>query len=282
MQTWKISRFSISWTLIVFGLGWIAGATFFLLFFNISDTEISFPRGFVQKTNSLVKNTENFVHSLEIVSLRGSHFKNASLNSEEIQSIPIFDQNMSLSSGSSSGISYVYLDWPLDDRLFTLENFKSLETILTHYQKAVVRVYIAAPYDAYVHKIGSHLSVTHFQKYKKLGYDIDVIPVAKLDRSDKINIGKAYWANVSSTCCDRCGVQCRTALASPPYHLLTFIRLQKLLKTGGIFSDFSYFFLGAFSYPSFVQVGCLFFFLLRFLVFFLIICLFFSYYLLLY
>jgi hypothetical protein len=43
----------------------------------------------------------------------------------------------------------------------------------------------------------------------------------------------------------------------PPYHVLNFIRLRKLWRTGGIFSDFSFFFLGAMDSSAISQVNAI-------------------------
>jgi hypothetical protein len=48
---------------------------------------------------------------------------------------------------------YIYMDWPVDDRLFTVENYKALESLLTVYPNAVVRVLLATSSDAWMRKV---------------------------------------------------------------------------------------------------------------------------------
>ncbi len=71
---------------------------------------------------------------------------------------------------------WIMMDWPVDDRLFTSDNYKCFESILNVYPNAFFRVLLAAPNDAFVHKTGNQLSVNHFVKYKRRGYDIQVLP----------------------------------------------------------------------------------------------------------
>jgi hypothetical protein len=59
------------------------------------------------------------------------------------------------------------------------------------------------------------------------------------------------WLNI---CCGSCNAPCRAADHVQPYHLLTYIRLSSLYLKGGIFSDFSFFFLGPISAPLVAQV----------------------------
>ena len=60
---------------------------------------------------------------------------------------------------------WIIMDWAVDDRLFTIENYKALESLLTVYPNSPLRVILAAPNDAYTHKTGNQLSVMHFIKY---------------------------------------------------------------------------------------------------------------------
>ena len=73
-------------------------------------------------------------------------------------------------------IMHIYLDYPLDDRLFTVDNYKALESLLHIYPTSKFRCQIYTSRDAYFYKIGNALSINQFIKYKKLQYDISVVP----------------------------------------------------------------------------------------------------------
>jgi hypothetical protein len=49
----------------------------------------------------------------------------------------------------------IYMDWPVDDKLFTLENYKAFESILTVYPMATVRILLPASVDAWDFKVCS-------------------------------------------------------------------------------------------------------------------------------
>ena len=134
---------------------------------------------------------------------------------------------------------WIYLDWPYDDRTFTAENYRSLETFLNIYPKALFRILLTAPYDAYVHKIGNQLSTTHFTKYQRRGYDIAVVPVAMMPNL-RPQIAMEYRDKWLRICCRRCNGRCRNSDHVMPFHLLMYIRLVKLFRMGGIFSDFTW------------------------------------------
>ncbi len=143
---------------------------------------------------------------------------------------------------------WIFLDWSHDDRLFTAENYKALESLLNVYPKSTYRVILPTPNDAYVHKIGNSLSITHFSKYQRRGYNLEIFPVATL-KSPNIEPGQAYWDKWSSICCKKCNARCRISDHVQPLHLMVYIRLRKLFKKGGISSDFTYLFLDHIQHP---------------------------------
>jgi len=125
--------------------------------------------------------------------------------------------------------SIVYLDFPADDRFFTLDNYRALESVLSVYPSAVVRCLLPAPPDAFVIKIGNQLSVNHFSKYKRRGYDIEVVPVGLMNKGYTAQFGKRYWTKWAEECCSKCtSVKCRSSDRVQPYHLHTYIRLSKV------------------------------------------------------
>lgn len=82
----------------------------------------------------------------------------------------------SINDNIEKDIMHIYLDFPLDDRLFTIDNYKSLESLLNIYPSAKFRCQIYTSRNAYFYKIGNSLSINQFIKYKKLQYDISVVP----------------------------------------------------------------------------------------------------------
>ena len=62
---------------------------------------------------------------------------------------------------------HILLDWPVDDRLFTVDNYKALESLLNVYPTATFRCILPTSRDAYVHKISNTLSINQFLKYEK-------------------------------------------------------------------------------------------------------------------
>ena len=136
--------------------------------------------------------------------------------------------------------TWIFFDWPYDDRKFTQENYKALETALNVYPNATFRVLLAGPNDAYVHKIGNQLSTTHFTKYTRRGYDLGILPVAMMP-GVRPKVGMDYRQKWLMVCCRRCNGKCRNSDHVQPFHLLMYLRVTKLYRRGGIFSDFSWF-----------------------------------------
>jgi hypothetical protein len=117
----------------------------------------------------------------------------------------------------------------------------------------MIRVLLASSRDAYTHKAGNLLSINHFFKYKRKGYNIAVHAVHKMEDKDIDLGGAGYWKKYQEKCCTKCDPKCRRGDNVQPYHLSTYIRLVKLWKKGGVFSDFSFFFLGAIDSPLVYQ-----------------------------
>lgn len=57
---------------------------------------------------------------------------------------------------------------------FGLLNYRALESVLTHYPDAKVRLLLAAPERANYYKYGNALSATQFEKYRKRGYHVEL------------------------------------------------------------------------------------------------------------
>lgn len=144
---------------------------------------------------------------------------------------------------------WIIMDWAVDDRLFTIENYKALESLLTVYPNSPLRVILAAPNDAYTHKTGNQLSVMHFIKYKRKGYDIQVLPAGMV----KSKVAHDYVEKYLKRCCYKCNARCRVSDHVQPYHVLMYIRLSKLYRRGGIFSDFTFLLLAPLEPPVVTQ-----------------------------
>lgn len=156
------------------------------------------------------------------------------------------------STGIATEEKWIMMDWPVDDRLFTVENYKALESVMSAYPTGIFRVMLMAPNDAYVHKTGNQLSVMHFIKYKRKGYDIEAFPVGSM-AGGQLRYGEEYRQRWMLQCCHRCNAKCRISDHVQPYHLLTFVRLLKLWRRGGIFTDFTFLFLGPLEPPEITQ-----------------------------
>jgi hypothetical protein len=145
----------------------------------------------------------------------------------------------------SAANSEIYLDWPLDARLFTLENYHSLESMLTHHPNS--KYYFLSSNTNPMHHTDSLLPINNFVKYTRLGYDLGLSPANSLPVALTAKVGKQYWAKWKRSSANQCrDEECRKFSNRPlPYHVLTYIRLVKLWRNGGIFSDFSFLFLGS-------------------------------------
>lgn len=242
--------------LIVFSLGWLLGSLFVItfvihgnenLFISTSNTNSNL-RGQHQRPKP-ESNTHKLLKKY-VPKLLPIETPLPTLSIEMIKTLPQF------SSGSNNDDEEggrIFMDFPVDDKLFTVDNFKALESILTVFPNALIRILLASSRDAFAHKAGNILSINHFSKYKRKGYNIVVNVVYKLDDKDTLQGGDAYWKKYQEICCSKCDSKCRKGDNISKYHLLTYIRLVKLWKKGGIFSDFSFFFLGSIDSPLVYQ-----------------------------
>ena len=140
----------------------------------------------------------------------------------------------------------IIMDWPNNENLFSIYGYKSLESLFSVYPNAIYRIYITAPFEpAYNHKISNLLPIMTFIKYKKLSYNIEVVPVGKMNTGYLSQIGRNYWLKYMKQCCDDIcnNSTCYDTNHLQPYHVLHYIRLHKLWRYGGIFNDFSFLFL---------------------------------------
>lgn len=251
-------RISLSNCVIVFVVGWIGGLLFIQIFFDVFGSKgKSLRNSFVTHTNeatersgvaalisSVGKELASYINSVtpSPTPMRGQH------------RLPVFSPFNGSTSSNATDTPYIYLDWPVDDRLFTIDNYKALESLLSVYPTGTFRCLLATSREAFTHKIGNALSFTQFSKYKKRRYNINVVPMNTKQKSRTTSLGEKYTERWYEKCCSSCNATCRATDRTQPYHLLNYIRLTHLWQTGGIFSDFSYFFLGPITSAHVLQV----------------------------
>lgn len=165
---------------------------------------------------------------------------------------PLLEKSVAVTMMENTENMMIYLDWSLDDRMFTFLNYKALESLLAVHPAATYRAIVPAPHQHYIHKTGNIISNTIFQKYSKRGYDISVNAVGTMAK--QAQVAPDYWAEHGTNCCSRCNKDCRGADHTQPLHVLAYIRLMKLYTTGGLFSDLTHLVLGPLS-ASVVQQG---------------------------
>ena len=79
-----------------------------------------------------------------------------------------------------------------------------------------------------------------------------------MEKGHTSHIARKYWSKWVTVCCTSTSTyeidDENVHNQDLPYHVLTFIRLSKIWRKGGIFSDFSFFFLGPLDRPLITQV----------------------------
>jgi hypothetical protein len=196
----------------VFLFGWLLGSLFTLLYlFNMtrqtptSITNTSFP-SFTFFRNIPENRSSNQFPSRPILSAPPPSSSYLPLHeSYEQNTLPLnsFHSNLSFHDYS------IYLDWPLDEKLFTFENYLALESLLVSYPSAQFRILLPTSKDSISSKVGNLLSSHHFVRYKKLGYDIQVTAVGQMIQSRGPGYGTDYWMKWSQRCCESCDAECR-------------------------------------------------------------------------
>lgn len=228
-------------SLLILFIGWcISSAFLFLVLIEVDPVDSNLPK-FVVSGSKIGK---EFVSNNLYILASGLNYSN--VNGGDTGKVSSFSHDIApntLPSKHETTLQSpaIYLSWPIDDRLFTVENFKSLETILTLYPNSEFRILVSAPHDHYLHKAGNMLSVTAFQKYSKRGYNIQVVAASKM--AVGLKFAPKYWNQYVNSCCMKCNKDCRSSDHVQPYHIQMFIILVKLYRKGGIFMDFSFLFL---------------------------------------
>jgi hypothetical protein len=170
------------------------------------------------------------------------------LHQERTNILPPFSSPPSENSRETES-SDIYLDWPLDARLFTLENYHALETLLTHHPSSRYRVMVPimspTTNSRVARMLPRPLHVNSFVKYARMGYDVATTPFT-LDRSSVDNILSSSSSLSSLRAEEYLGFVGKNQ-QQMQYHYRHYMRLLKLFPTGGIFSDFSFLMLGPLS-----------------------------------
>ena len=252
-----VMRISLSNCVIVFVVSWVGGLVFIQLFFDVfGTTGKSFRSNFIVHTNEHLDT--GVAGLINTVGLKLSYFIHPATPAPTLirgqRRLPKFPSYNASVSTNKSDAMFIYLDWPVDDRLFTIDNYKALESLLNVYPTATFRCLLATSRDAFTHKVGNALSFTQFSKYKKRRYNINTMPLNTKQKSRTTSLGEKYREKWFEKCCGPCNATCRATDHTQPYHLLNYIRLTHLWQNGGIFSDFSYFFLGPITSAEVKQV----------------------------
>ena len=168
------------------------------------------------------------------------------------QLLPQFPKNNTV--GTDDTDLSIVMDWPLDDRLLTSYNYLALDSFLSIYSSASFRLFVPASEEVLYRKVGNLLSVSTFEKYKRRGYDIKVLPVGSVESPLGQKVGHEYWSSWVDRYFKKYSESFNLSSRIPPYHLLNYVRLRTLWKRGGIFTDLSMMLLGSLSPPAFTQV----------------------------
>ena len=151
---------------------------------------------------------------------------------------------------------FIFMDWMAENRLFTIDNYKAMESVLSVYPDAYIRILSthcgglshdaltsadACQYDS--------LYENQFLKYRKVGYNIKLVRSSVVHSLLEKNAGQNYTRFLHESVTSRMNLhlgeqsQASTAVITP-YHFIMYARILSLYSHGGLFSDFSFFFLG--------------------------------------
>ena len=153
---------------------------------------------------------------------------------------------------------FIFMDWMADNRLFTIDNYKALESILSVYPHAYIRILSTnwCGLSHLLHHIHANIELcqydslfeNQFLKYRKLGYNIKLVRSSVigslLDKHGGRNYTRFLYESVGVKASLELDEQSQASAGIMPYHLITYARILSLYSHGGIFSDFSFFFVG--------------------------------------
>lgn len=188
---------------ILFLFGWLAGSIFTLLYLSTSG---SYSQSLQFSFGSLLNPQSSTIRNHHNSTSKSIPNHNLTIQSHKLtNNLPI----NSFSSNYSFHDYTIYLDWPLDDKLFTYENYLALESLLVVYTNAQFRILLPTSKDMMQSKVGNLLSMNQFLKYRKLGYDIQAHAVDQMIQMRGPGYGTNYWNNWSQGCCQKCDGNCR-------------------------------------------------------------------------
>ena len=180
--------------------------------------------------------------------------------------LPNFTISTTMKDDEDDDYMTIWLDWPIHSKYFSVHNLKSFESLLSVYPDAHFKILLRLPNEQntdssmnpYKKADNYHLSSSHFIKYQRSTYDIEIVRVGKMEKGHTSHIARKYWSKWVTVCCTSTSKYVtndeNVQNQDLPYHVLTFIRLSKIWRKGGIFSDFSFFFLGPLDRPLITQV----------------------------
>lgn len=207
MARFKLSPVTIC---LIFIFGWFSGSLFLLCIYSKTSSGQS------------LRTSPPPLSPLDI-----SHPKNNSLHH---QKLPL-----------ASFKQYIFLVWPLLVTDFSYINYKAFESILIHYPTAKIRIILPSTTDNHHYKTTILFSTSHFLKYNKKGYDIEIKSTYNYDFLD--GLGLEYWRQVEYFLN---GIKLMV-----PFHVSMFIAANMLYKQGGVFTDFTFLFTAPLVSPSF-------------------------------
>lgn len=146
-------------------------------------------------------------------------------------------------SGRSDYNGSIFLSYYLPSAYFQYINYKSLESLLTTYPQASVKIIIIAPETANYYKVGDIISKTTFLKYRKQGFQVTSIiqDTNYMKETYRSLPGSVYFGEQIAFCCGRNVNRISLHQASPPpFHFIIYNLLANVYLEGGAFSDFNW------------------------------------------
>lgn len=165
------------------------------------------------------------------------------LQSREVQQYPqsaAFDGRIGVNGSESAFNGTVALYWLYHSDLFSYINYKSLESILSVYPHATVRIRIVGPEHAEYYKVGNILSKQTFQKYLKQGHRlrIEVQYAGLRNKVRSLLPGSGFWSDALAAHYSAKHIAAMREYAHVPHHITFYDRLVTLYLHGGLSSDF--------------------------------------------
>ena len=247
----RYARFSV-WAkvLLIFALGWFSGSIIVMLLFQHTTLQTASSAMHPVSALSALIDRPYDQNTREIASRSFSSAIEAAWEAPR-NVLPNWDplpRNISLPFP-------IYLSWRLDSRYFTAFSYKALESILVNYPSARIRVHRSKT----VHMCDMPLSPNQFTKYGKMGFDIAFILDDLAPYRLRSEYGGEFWTRwvtfgcITLNCSKPIPADLLHQLQSKnmrqPYFAELYQHLIRIWKSGGIYSDFTYLFLGHFDDP---------------------------------